>query len=198
MLDIARRKGGRLPNLVWVLEDMRDFDLGRRFGLVIVPGHSFQNLQTPVDHHWALRAIRRHLLPGGRFVLHLDHLQTDWLRELAGPKRGVFEPAEDFVHPRTGRLVRTTRAWSYEPATQTALASTVWEELNDREAVIERVERGPSHYHCFFPDEVRHLLAMAGFEVRDAFGDFFRGPLAASSEEMIWLATAHAGGEACT
>jgi SAM-dependent methyltransferase len=186
MLDIAREKGCRLENLAWVEADMRDFDLAERSGLVIVPGHSFQNLLAPEDQLAALRAIRRHLLPDGTLVLHLDHLDFDWLGELVGSKGGVLEPAEEFMHPTTGLRVCTSRAWSYEPATQTAIASTVWEEI--RMDGVRRVERGPTQYHCFFPCEVHHLLALSGFEVCAVYGDFHRAPLEDSSDDMIWVA----------
>lgn len=196
MLAIARAKCVGLPNASWIQADMRGFDLGERFRLVIVPGHSFQNLLTPDDQKGALRSIRRHLLPGGTLILHLDHLQVDWLADLVGAKAGLFEPAEQFDHPITGRHVRTSRAWSYEPATHTAIASTRWEEVDHKGEVVRCVERGPSRFHCFFPYEVQHLLDLSGFATYTLYGDFRRGPFDDTSQDMIWLAKLCPDGEA--
>jgi ubiquinone/menaquinone biosynthesis C-methylase UbiE len=69
MLDVARRKAAAEDlDVTWVEADMRDFDLGRRFGLVIIPYRSFLHLLTDADQAACLDAVYRHLLPGGRFA----------------------------------------------------------------------------------------------------------------------------------
>jgi ubiquinone/menaquinone biosynthesis C-methylase UbiE len=188
MLAAAREKSQELRNVRWVQADMRGFDLGETFSLVIIPGHAFQNLVTADDQVACLEAIARHLAPGGLLVMHLDYPELSWLAELTGDRGGVREPAEQFVHPQTGRPIRTTRSWSYEMATQTAIAQTVWEEIGDDGEVTERWESGPTRLHCVFRFEMEHLLARAGFAVEALYGDFFRQPLADGNSEMVWLA----------
>jgi SAM-dependent methyltransferase len=188
LLAVARAKSAGLQNLRWVLADMRFFDLGETFGLVLIPGHSFQNLNSPQDQVACLKAIRRHLAPGGRLVVHLDHQDVRWLGGLRGEKAGVFEAAEQFRHPASGRLVRALRAWSYEPASQTAVCRTTWEEVDDAGQVVNRWERGPSRLHCVFRCEMEHLLARVGFSMEAVYGDFFRHALADDSSDMIWVA----------
>jgi hypothetical protein len=121
-------------------------------------------------------------------VVHLDHQSVEWLAELLGPRQGVFEPAEEFVDPTTGRRVRASRAWSYEPATQTAVVVTRWEELGDDGEVIGHWERGPIRLHCVFRFEMHHLLARAGLEIEAVYGDFLGGELRDDSEQMVWVA----------
>jgi hypothetical protein len=111
-----------------------------------------------------------------------------WLGELIRDKGGVFEQAEIFTNPDTGRPIHTSRAWSYEPATQTAIAQTVWDELDDDGSVVERWESGPIRLHCVFRFEMEHLLALTGFEVEALYGDFFREQLSDQSSQMIWVA----------
>ncbi|NIV29441.1 MAG: methyltransferase domain-containing protein, partial [Anaerolineae bacterium] len=139
MLDVAREQSAGLDNTRWVQGDMRAFDLGEVFGLAIIPGHSFQNLLTAADQAACLASIRRHLVPGGQLVVHLDHPETDWLGGLTGDQGGVLAESQRFTHPRTGREVRTLQAWSYEPATQTAISHKVWEELGPDGEVIDRL-----------------------------------------------------------
>ena len=188
MLEMAREKSQEIPNLRWVQADMGDFDLGETFGLVIIPGHAFQNLNTPDAQVACLQCIYRHLKPGATLVVHLDHQNLAWLGGLMGEKRGVFKPAEQFRHPQTGLPVRTFRAWSYEPATQTATCQTVWEAIGPEGQVVDRWESGPVRLHCVFRFEMEHLLRRVGFSLVDVYGDFFRNPLDDQSENMIWVA----------
>jgi ubiquinone/menaquinone biosynthesis C-methylase UbiE len=71
MLDVARRKAAAEDlDVTWIEADMRDFDLGRRFGLIIIPYRSFLHLLTDADQAACLAAVYRHLIPGGRFALN--------------------------------------------------------------------------------------------------------------------------------
>lgn len=188
MLDVAREKSAGMSNLRWVQGDMRSFELGETFGLVIIPGHSFQNILTAADQFACLESIWRHLVPGGLLVVHLDHPEIDWLRGLTGDQGGVFETKGQFTHPRTGRQVRTLQAWSYEPATQTAISHKVWEELGPDGQVVDRLDRGPIRIHVVYRFEMEHLLARAGFAVMALYGDFFGREFENESSEMIWVA----------
>jgi SAM-dependent methyltransferase len=195
MLEVARQKAAAFPNARWVEADMRSFQVGETFELVIVPGHALHNLTTAEDHLACLRCAWRHLTRSGKLVMHLDHQSLSWLGELCRDKGGLFEPAEVFAHPVTGCQVRTLRAWSYEPSTQTATVQTVWEELEADGRVRRRWDSGPHRLHCFFRFEVQHLLARAGFAAEALYGDFFEGVLKDDSSEMVWVAGSSYGRE---
>jgi ubiquinone/menaquinone biosynthesis C-methylase UbiE len=188
MLEQARQKSVGIPHVRWVEADMRSFDLGEMFELIIIPGHAFQNILTPADQMACLQCIQRHLVPHGTLVVHLDHQDIAWLGELRTSRGGVFETAKQFTHPKTKRLVRTARAWSYAPSTQTASAVTVYEEIGADGEVIDRWETGPTQFHCVFRFEMEHLLSRMGFDVEAVYGDFFWGQLRDESTEMVWLA----------
>ncbi|MDP6716186.1 MAG: class I SAM-dependent methyltransferase [SAR202 cluster bacterium] len=191
MLEVARSKSADLQNVRWVGGDMRSFDLGERFALAIIPGHGFQNLVEPDDQIACLESIKRHLLPDGMLVVHLDHMgheNTIWLGGLRSGKGGVFASGQDIIHPETGHRVRISYAWTYEPSTQTASVLTVWEELDANGEVVSRRERGPIPLHCVFRFEMEHLLGRAGFEIEAVYGDFFRGVLKDDSSDMVWVA----------
>lgn len=191
MIEIARQKSGELANIRWAEGDMRSFALDETFELVMIPGHAFQNLNTPQDQVACLECIRRHLNPGGVLVIHLDHMNNGnvrWLGDLCGEQGGVFEAAEQFQHPHAGHQVRALRAWSYEPATQTAIVQTVWEEMDADGQVFNRVERESIRLHCVFRFEMEHLLARVGFENTVVYGDFFRQKLQDDSSGMVWIA----------
>ncbi len=187
-LAAARAKTADLPNVRWEEADMRTFDLGETFTLIISPGHSFQFMLTPDDQLTCLHAIRRHLTPGGRLVLHLDHQNIGWLGELRTTKGGQFEPTKELTHPQNGRVMRVFEAWSYNPVTQTASLRTRRDIYEPDGQFVERTERGPTDLHCVFPFEMEHLLVRAGFVIDGVYGDFARSELRAESTEMIWMA----------
>ncbi|MFH1805858.1 MAG: class I SAM-dependent methyltransferase [Pseudomonadota bacterium] len=68
MLARARRK---YPDLVWHQGDMSDFDLGRKFALVIIPFRGFQELTSVAQQRACLARAFDHLRPGGRLVMDL-------------------------------------------------------------------------------------------------------------------------------
>jgi ubiquinone/menaquinone biosynthesis C-methylase UbiE len=192
MLAVARENSSGISNIDWIQGDMRAFDLGETFGLTIIPGHSFQNILEADDQAATLESIRRHLVPQGLLVVHVDQPEIDWLGDLTGDRSGVFEATDPFVHPKTGRSIRTLQAWSYEPATQTAISHKVWEELGTEGQVVGRLDRGAIRLHVVFRFEMEHLLARCGFTVEAVYGDFYRQELRDDSSEMIWLARSRA------
>jgi SAM-dependent methyltransferase len=188
MLDVARARSTGMANVRWVEGDMRSFDLQETFALVIIPGHSFQHMLTPEDQVACLACIGRHLYPRGRLVLHLDPPDFGWLGGLCTGQGGVFGPASEVMDPSTGHRLRTSRAWSFEPSTQTASVVTVWEEVGPDGETLDRWQKGPTRLHSVFRSEVAHLLARTGFEVEALYGDFSRGEYRDDSSQMIWVA----------
>jgi len=188
MLAVARRKSQNLSNFRLVQGDMRSFDLGERFELVIIPGHSFQHLNTPQDQADCLACIQNHLAPGGRLVLHLDYPNFSWLGSLVGEKAGIFENEECFLHPQTGNRVQAKRAWWFETSTQTATCQSRWEEMDESGKFIQMIQKEPVRLHAIFPFEVEHMLVRAGLSIDMVCGDFYRNPLHDQSPGMIWLA----------
>ena len=187
MLEVARQKSNNMPNLRWIQGDMRAFDLGEVFDLILIPGQSFHNLLTPEDQVACLSSVKRHLNPLGTLVIHLDHQEMDWLGTLVGEQGGVFEQTDQFQHPQTGHQIRTLNAWSYEPATQTAVKQTVWEEIDRDGAAINRTKSRKVNLHCVFRFEMEHLLARVGFKIKALYGHFSKQPLWNESAEMIWV-----------
>ncbi len=76
----------------------------------------------------------------------------------------------------------------YEPASQTAICQTVWEEIGMDGQVVDRWQTEPIRLHCLFRFEMEHLLARVGYVVEAVYGDFFRSVLQDKSSEMIWVA----------
>jgi len=190
MLAAACQKSQGLPNMRWIEGDMQAFELGERFDLILMPGHSFQFMLTTADQIACLNCIRRHLAPGAKLVVHLDHQHVDWLGDLIQGKGTDFELVGEYRLGSTGGSVRKWNSWTYEPSTQTASVVTAWEIIGEDGEVKERQETVKKRLHCVFRFEMEHLFARADFEVEALYGDFFRQELQVTSSDMIWVARA--------
>lgn len=68
MLRVARTKSRGRANPVFVRADIRRFDLGRMFDAIVCMDGAYTHLLTERDLLSHLRAVRRHLVPGGVYV----------------------------------------------------------------------------------------------------------------------------------
>ncbi len=163
---------------------MTDFHLPEKFALVTTPFRAFQHLVSIDDQLACLRCVHRHLAPGGRLIL--DMFQTnpaamsdpEWMREREDTPETKLPDGRSFR--RTARITAFHRA----------------EQMNEVEFAVYlthpdgRTERYAESFpfRYFFPKEVEHLLARAGFRVVAVYGDFNRSPLANDSAEMLTVA----------
>lgn len=191
MLAIARDKVAKLPpetqrRIDLVLGDMRHFDLGRRFNLVMIPYRSFLHLLTPEDQRRALRCIRNHLVNGGRLVLNNFDPRLDIIVAHRGSLGSSLKLNREFVHPETGRRVIVWDTRRYEPEEQTLHQYFVFEELDEQGQAVAKTYT-PVVLRYLFRYEMQYLLELSGFAVEALYGDFEYGPFR-SGGEQIWIA----------
>ncbi len=185
---LGRNRAGHpeLPGRVLaVAADMRAFALRRRFPLAIIPFRAFLYLLTAADRRRALRAVCRHLAPGGKLIM------------------SFFVPPADLLDK--GRLARQEMARFHAPEPDgEVVAFDSTEFLPRRQQVIShityqwrdsagRTTREFEHTlvaRYLFPAEVPPLLESCGYQVVAAYGSFAREPLAPESHEQIWIAEA--------
>lgn len=132
LLEIARGKTKGQSNPTWFEANMRTFELDRKFGIVLSPGHSFQFMNTPEEQVQCLEQVKRHLIPGGWLILHLDHQDLRWLADLLEDKSLEFSRGPTLEHPHTHKKYRYCHYWQFQPATQTATVASKWEEVNKK------------------------------------------------------------------
>jgi SAM-dependent methyltransferase len=89
LLDALRARAGDLP-VATVAADARDFALGRRFPLVLVPMQTLQLLGGEAGRAAFLRCAREHLAPGGVVAAAL----ADALESFDSETDGLPEPDE--------------------------------------------------------------------------------------------------------
>ena len=187
MLAVARRKIARHPGWVGSLSlvqgDMRDFSLGQRFNLVIIPFRGFLSLMTVEDQMRTLENIKRHLTPAGKLVFNVFVPDLDMLVQ----EGDVPYHFRDVTDPRTGVHLVLWHQSSSDNFNQVISARTIVEELDDEGVASRRLYRD-FQLHYVHRWEMHHLLWTCGYRVLDLYGGFDRCPFDEFSTEMVWVA----------
>jgi SAM-dependent methyltransferase len=161
--------------------DARAFDLGRQFDLVIAPFRVVQHLTTTDDQLGFLDSVARHLVSGGRLTFDVFNPNFTAMASADGVER---EDTPETPLPDGRSFRRAGR-----------IARVRWiDQVSEIELVyyISSGANGPVERHVqsfdmrwYLRAELVHLLARAGFRVREIYGDFDRSPLTDKSPEQI-------------
>jgi SAM-dependent methyltransferase len=195
MLEVARQKVARLDSAVQgrvelVEGDMRDFSLGRRFKLVMIPYRAFLHLLTAKDQRQALHCMREHLAAdsGGRLILNIFDPRLDIIGDHLGSMGSALKMVSEFLHPDTRRRVVVWDTRQYDPERQMIEQYFVFEELDDEGRVVAKTY-SQLILRYLYRYEMQYLLELCGYQVEALYGDFQRGPFHYGGEQ-IWVARA--------
>ena len=177
MLAEARRKAAEQHvDVEWVKADMRDFDLGRTFSLIIIPANTLCHLLTVSDFEACMDCVKRHLGPDGRFVIDVFVPKAELLLE----KHGERFPFAEYHDPDIGGTVVVTESYVYEPDTQIKRVTT-HHAVPGRDAEFE----GALDMRMYFPQELDALLKYNGLRIHTKYGNHDGDPFTASSEKQL-------------
>ena len=188
MLAEARRRLSRQGRAVrervtFVEGDMRDFDLGQRFPLVVMAFNSFEHLYTRVEVEACLARVRDHLEDGGALVFDVQNPNLRWLTR--DPEKRWARTR--FTHPGEKRRYLYTSNHDYDAVSQIAIIRMYYQPLDSagdpdgEERCIVLSQRK------FFPAELEALLFHNGFKVLARFGDFAGDPLHDDCDSQVVL-----------
>jgi SAM-dependent methyltransferase len=169
MLRLARQFVTELPpearrRIDLVRGDMHDFDLGRRFPLVLIADNSFRHTTRRDDLLRCLACIRRHLAPGGRVLI--TERRFDPTRYEGGRRRlGWSDPRP---HPQTGEPVSRRIELEYLPAERRIHGRMIYRTVHadGGETIVEC----PNDAIVLSVAEYVDLFAEAGFDTRVCAG----------------------------
>ena len=175
--------------------DVRTTRLGKRFPLVICPFNAALHLYTRVDVEQWLARVREHLEPGGELVFDISMpVPGDLPRDPNVPYR-----IPPFEHPTAGR-VSYREHFDYDRVRQVLFVSMYFEpaprktKTKAKTKQITETFMTPLAQRQFYPQEMEALLHYNGFDVKELYGDFERGPLVQTSDVMVWHVTPRARG----
>lgn len=169
MLSQAKKKAEtENVEIEWIKGDIRDFDLNKKFQLVIFPLNTICHLYTLQDLEGCFSCVRRHLLPDGRFILATFNPRLDIL---------MRDPSKRYPHAEyegpTGKVVVTETNW-YDRASQINKIKLFYR-FDDEEIIEELTMR------IYFPQELDALLKYNGFEIEHKYGDHNESPFMSDS-----------------
>ena len=171
MLAEAQRKADERGLAVqWVQGDMRDFDLGRRFDLVLIAANSLLHLHESGDLVSCFQSLRRHLAPGARFVFDVFNPSVQMLAGADGARR--TREALSFLDPERGS-VRVDVVEAYDAAAQVTRGMWYFSADSEPDYVVV-----PLEVRSIFPQELPLLLSLGGLRLVERFGDWSGRPFA--------------------
>jgi SAM-dependent methyltransferase len=185
MIDLAHKKAAsRGIELSIVSADMRNFDLGKRFKLVLLPANAMMHLVARSEVEGCLASVLRHLTDGGRFVVEVFNPSV----ELLSSPPDARAPVTDYVDPQSGVRVVVTSEVSYDAATQINRVTYHYQQgTSGSETMLQFDMRQ------FFPQELDLLLTHAGFTIEEKFGDRDETAFTGSSPRQIVVCRAAGG-----
>lgn len=160
--------------------DVRGFDLGRRFRLVIAPFNVLQHLYSREDLEGCLGAVRRHLMPrAGRFVF--DVLMPD-------PESLARDPDRRYrlgkaYHPAGRKSYGYRESFAYDPVAQVQTITMYFDDPDEPDGSFET----PLCHRQLFPGELEALLHYNGFRLLERYGDFDRSPLDERADSQVYV-----------
>jgi len=161
--------------------DMRDFELGRRFALVICPLRSFQHNLEHDEQLACLGAVRRHLEPGGEFALDLSHPVRDFSRFAGDP--GLWRWVDERELPGGERVLRSESVrYDFE---RKRMHSRARFEHCDASGNLLHTHLRALELSYLGASDAEQLLAEAGFDDVRAYGGFDESPLGEDSEVQV-------------
>lgn len=162
--------------------DMRDFSLRKNFPLVILPFNGLAHLLTFQDLMNTLRAVERHLSPGGRFVF--DYLNPN-LEILSRDPNRWYPSAEYF--DASGRKVVVREKTCYDAQSQVNRVTMEYSYETGE------VSEDDIWMRMFFPCELEALLALNGWEIEERFGDYSLSPFNSESPKQLIICSPREG-----
>jgi len=181
MLNAAKERAPKANvSVEYVLGDMRNFDLGRRFSLVFIARNSLLHLCSTDDILAALAAIRRHLAPNAIFAF--DIFNPD-VRILARPKGQRFPVMQ--VESKAFGTLSVEGVNDYDPGSQ--VDHGYWYVSAPGKPDSWEL---PIVVRSIFPQELPLLLAAGGFRLKSRFGDLSLTPFGSASRLQVCLCEA--------
>lgn len=176
MLSLAKAKAED-KQVTWIHGDIRRFDIGKRYGSILLLHNALWHLHDLADFERCIRCVKRHLAPGGYFVLDvfvpgLEILNRD-------PSRRY--PFARYTDDETGQEVQVTQSYSYEADTQIA---RMVHYRGDSDEIV-----GGLNLKMYFPQELDSLLKYNGMRINEKFGNWERDAFGPGARHQLCFCT---------
>ena len=181
MLNAAKERAAAAKvSVEYLLGDMRNFDLGRQFGLIFIARNSLLHLHTIEDILAAFAMVKRHLAPEGIFAFDIFNPSVRILASRAGQRFSVFQ-----VETESFGTLSVEGTHDYDSAAQVDRGHWYVSAQDNADAWIF-----PLALRSIFPQELPLLLAAGGLHLKSRAGDLDRTPFDSTSRLQVCLCQA--------
>jgi SAM-dependent methyltransferase len=162
--------------------DMRNFRLGKKFPLAIIPFRAMQHMYTLQDQVDALTAAAAHLREDGRLAFDVFYPKFHLLEAGVGQEVVDLEWTED-----AGRRIvrRYFRKESVDKIQQVFAFTFIFRTYEGEKLVREETEPLKLGYYTY--PHLRALFLLAGLEAVEEYGSFAKTPLDNAATDMIFV-----------
>lgn len=189
LLKVAKEKIQKLKtlpgNIDFILADMRDFSVDKKFNLVIIPYRAFLHMHTVEDQKRTLRNIWNHLAPGGHLIMNMFFPRIDVMDTYINQLGTVVKHVKT-LEKKDGNTQIVYDSRQYSSYSQIITQYFIVEEI-DQSGLMVSKHYFPLTLRWVTKFEMEHLLELTGFKIVNLFGWFDKREFSDSSEEMIWV-----------
>jgi len=172
MLEYAKSKSNQLP-INYIQGDIRNFQLNKKFDLIIMAGNSFQALLTKEEQCTMFKSVQAHLKQKGLFAFNTRAFIYEKVKST-----NDFEYWHEFYDQRSNNLVKVFGKQSYDPKYRIVTYTTKRVEI-DKETITKTKL-------LFTPYiELIGQIKSCGFEISEVYGNVDKTPYSDSSPAII-------------
>ncbi len=177
MLEKAKENARKKKlSIKWIRDDVRTFNLKRKFSLIIFPFNSIAHLHDLESIDSCFTRVRKHLKNNGRFII--DMFNPDLIRLIRNPKKRF--PVVKYPDPDSKATVVITENNSYDAAKQ--INYITWHYKIGKKEYSYAL-----NMRIFFPQELDALLIHNGFAIEAKYGNFQYSKFKPKSEKQIMI-----------
>ena len=160
----------------FLLRDMRDFHLNKKFNFIFIGFNSFLHNLTDKDAVSCLTSIKTHLNDGGLFLLSIFQPDHSFLYR----DEYLYEARTFFDYH--GKPCRMMERNSFDDETQ--INSLTWQLEIDGDLSDETYS---FKQRMYYPHKMDLLFQETGFSIQEKFGDWEMNPLDEESPLQIYI-----------
>lgn len=175
MLAEARKKSSQVE---WIEADIRDFEIERKFSLIILPINCIWHLSNIEAIESFFACIKKHLKPGGKFVIDIINPCTqETINMLCDPRRNLYSV---YSHPEGKGTVLVTYSNEFDFTQQIYKQKLFYKLVGQEKELVEEMT-----YRLYFPQELEALLKYNGFTIESKFGSYDKTPFASGAVQQL-------------
>lgn len=174
-IDTAKNRFKKKSN--FLLGDMRDFNLGKKFKFIFIGFNSFLHNLTTKDAYKTIECVSNHILDNGEFLL------------------SIFIPDPSFLFRDKNKFYPATDHFSYKSSKCRILEKNIYEESTSINTLFWNLEVDgiiqPETYifkqKMYYPHEMDILFESSNLKIKEKLGSYDGSKMNESSSLQIYI-----------